>query len=134
MKKVAALVLTAGLLISAMPLTLLALTSNVRQKTQPANELSKDESFTDRTETLEFKFNPGNTAKITRLRVSVEVEAGQVHWTMADPGGAIKLRGAGTSGQASTDSGNLRAIDGTWVLRVQLDHASGKCHIRWTAN
>ena len=98
------------------------------------NELNKDESFTNRTGIFEVEFNPGSSAKTTELNVSVKLESGRMRWVMIDPNGVVRLTGHGSGGNVGTGSGNLRSLNGTWKLRIELMDATATCHIHWVAH
>ncbi len=48
-------------------------------------ELKKDESFTNETKVVEYRFRLDNSSDMVHLSVSAEVEHGVVRWELIDP-------------------------------------------------
>ena len=106
------------------------------QPTAPAtapdtkSKLNQEERFTNKTNTAEYRLRLENPADTVHLTVSAEVEHGLVRWELIDPTGATRSR-VGTTERASMDTTNIQAIKGEWVLRMTLQDATGRYHIRW---
>jgi hypothetical protein len=96
-----------------------------------SEKLDKDESFTDQSKVEEYKFNIDNSTGMVHLKVDAEIHHGRVRWELIDPSGTVRSR-VGTTERGSMDTDNIKAIKGEWLLRMTLEEASGKYHVRWT--
>jgi hypothetical protein len=94
------------------------------------SQLTREESFTNKTNTVEYRLRLENPADTVHLKVSAEVEHGSVRWELIDPTGATRSR-IGTTERASMDTTNIQAIKGEWILRMTLEDATGRYHIYW---
>jgi hypothetical protein len=99
----------------------------------PANseKLEKDESFTDQSKVEEYKFNIDNSTGMVHLKVDAEIHHGRVRWELIDPAGTVRSR-VGITERGSMDTDDIKAIKGEWLLRMTLEEATGKYHVRWT--
>jgi hypothetical protein len=93
-------------------------------------ELKKDESFTNETKVVQYRFRLDNSSDMVHLNISAEVEHGLVRWELIDPTGAVRTR-IGTTARASMDTTNIQAIKGEWLLRLTLQDATGHYKIHW---
>jgi hypothetical protein len=93
-------------------------------------ELKKDESFTNETKVVEYRFRLDSSSGMVRLNISAEVEHGLVRWELIDPTGAVRTK-IGTTEHATMDTTNIQAIKGEWLLRVTLKDATGQYKIHW---
>jgi hypothetical protein len=93
-------------------------------------ELKKDESFTNETKVVEYRFRLDSSSDMVHLNISAEVEHGLVRWELIDPTGEVRAN-VGTTERASMNTSNIQAIKGEWLLRVTLQDATGRCHITW---
>jgi hypothetical protein len=93
-------------------------------------ELKKDESFSNETKVVEYRFRLDSSSDMVHLNVSAEVERGLVRWELIDPTGEVRTR-IGTTERASMDTTNIQAIKGEWVLRMTLQDATGHYKIHW---
>lgn len=93
-------------------------------------ELKKDESFTNQTKVVEYRFRLDSSSDMVHLNISAEVEHGLVGWQLIDPTGAVRTR-IGTTERANMDTTNIQAIKGEWLLRVTLKDATGHYKIHW---
>src|SRR5271155_2446632 len=91
-------------------------------------ELKKDESFTNETKVVEYRFRLDSSSGMVRLNISAEVEHGLVRWELIDPTGAVRTK-IGTTEHATMDTTNIQAIKGEWLLRVTLKDATGQYKI-----
>jgi hypothetical protein len=93
-------------------------------------ELKKDESFTNETKVVDYRFRLDSSSDMVHLNISAEVEHGLVRWELIDPTGAVRTR-IGTTVRANMDTTNIQAIKGEWMLRVTLKDATGHYKIHW---
>ncbi len=93
-------------------------------------ELKKDENFTHETKLVEYRFRLDSSSDMVHLNVSAEVEHGLVRWELIDPTGAVRTR-IGTTERASLNTTDIQAIKGEWLLRMTLQEATGRYHVRW---
>jgi hypothetical protein len=93
-------------------------------------ELKKDESFTNETKVVEYRFRLDSSLDMVHLNISAEVEHGRVRWELIDPTGEVRAN-IGTTERASMNTTDIQAIKGEWLLRVTLQDASGHYKIRW---
>jgi hypothetical protein len=96
-----------------------------------SEKLEKDESFTDQSKVEEYKFNIDNSTGMVHLKVDAEIHHGRVQWELIDPSGTVRSR-VGTTERGSMDTDDIKAIKGEWLLRMTLEEATGKYHVRWT--
>jgi hypothetical protein len=96
-----------------------------------SEKLEKDESFTDQSKVEEYKFNIDNSTGMVHLKVEAEIQHGRVRWELIDPSGTVRSR-VGTTERGSMDTDDIKAIKGEWLLRMTLEEATGKYHVRWT--
>jgi hypothetical protein len=96
-----------------------------------SEKLEKDESFTDQSRIEEYKFNIDNSTGMVHLKVDAEIQRGRVQWELIDPAGTVRSR-VGTTERGSMDTDDIKAIKGEWRLRMTLEEATGKYHVRWT--
>jgi hypothetical protein len=96
-----------------------------------SEKLEKDESFTDQSKVEEYKFNIDNSTGTVHLKVDAEIHHGRVQWELIDPSGTVRSR-VGTTEHGSMDTDDIKAIKGEWLLRMTLEEATGKYHVRWT--
>jgi hypothetical protein len=93
-------------------------------------ELKKDESFTNETKDVEYRFRLDGSSDMVHLKISAEVEHGLVRWELIDPTGEVRAS-IGTTERASMSTSNIQAIKGEWLLRVTLQDATGHYKIQW---
>ena len=93
-------------------------------------ELKKDESFTNETKVVEYRFRLDNSSDMVHLNISAGVEHGLVGWELIDATGEVRAR-IGTTERASMNTSNIQAIKGEWLLRVTLQDATGHYHLSW---
>jgi hypothetical protein len=93
-------------------------------------ELQKDESFTNETKIVEYRFRLDNSSDMVHLNISAEVEHGLVRWELIDPNGEVRAR-IGTTERASMNTSNIQAIKGEWLLRMTLQDATGRYRLSW---
>jgi hypothetical protein len=93
-------------------------------------ELKKDESFTNETKVVEYRFRLDSSSDMVHLNISAEVEHGLVRWELIDPTGEVRTR-IGTTERAAMDTTNIQAIKGEWLLRVTLKDATGRYRLSW---
>ncbi|HEY4948862.1 MAG TPA: hypothetical protein VIH88_00885 [Candidatus Acidoferrales bacterium] len=98
--------------------------------TDAPTELKKDESFTNETKVVEYRFRLDSSSEMVHLNISAEVERGLVRWELIDPSGEVRAN-IGTTDRASMDTTNIQAIRGAWVLRVTLQDATGHYKMHW---
>jgi hypothetical protein len=96
-----------------------------------SEKLERDESFTDQSKVEEYKFNIDNSTGMVHLKVDADIHHGRVRWELIDPSGAVRSR-VGTTERGSMDTDDIKAIKGEWLLRMTLEDATGKYHVRWT--
>src|SRR5580704_7391898 len=72
-------------------------------------ELQKDESFSNETKVVEYRFRLASSSDMVHLSFSAEVEHGLVRWELIDPTGEIRTR-IGTTERASMNTSNIQAI------------------------
>jgi hypothetical protein len=96
---------------------------------EPA-ELKKDESFSNQTKVVEYRFRLASSSDMVHLSFSAEVEHGLVRWELIDPTGEVRTR-IGTTERASMNTSNIQAIKGEWLLRITLQDATGRYHVNW---
>ena len=93
-------------------------------------ELKTDESFTNQTKLVEYRFRLDNSSDAVHLNVCAEVGHGLVRWELIDPRGEVRAR-IGTTERASMNTTDIPAIKGEWLLRMTLQDATGRYHIDW---
>lgn len=93
-------------------------------------ELKKDESFTNETKVVEYRFRLDTSTDMVHLTISAEVEHGLVRWELIDPTGEVRAS-IGTTERASMNTTDIQAIKGEWLLRMTLQDASGRYKIHW---
>jgi len=93
-------------------------------------ELKKDESFTNETKVVEYRFRLDASTDMVHLNISAEVEHGGVRWELIDPTGAVRAS-IGTTERASMNTTDIQAIKGEWLLRMTLQDATGRYKIHW---
>lgn len=93
-------------------------------------ELKTDESFTNQTKRVEYRFRLDSSWDVVHLNVSAEVGHGLVRWELIDPTGEVRAR-IGTTERASMNTTDIQAIKGAWLLRMTLQDATGRYHIDW---
>jgi hypothetical protein len=108
-----------------------ALSERVTTIPATSEKLEKDESFTDQSRVDEYKFSIDNSAGIVHLKVDAVIHHGRVRWELIDPSGTVRSR-VGTTERGSMDTEDIKAIKGEWLLRMTLEDATGKYHVRWT--
>jgi hypothetical protein len=94
-------------------------------------ELKMDESFTNQTKLVEYRFRLDSSRDEVHLKISAEVGHGLVHWDLIDPTGRLRAR-IGTTERASMNTTDIRAIKGEWLLRMTLQDATGRYQVDWT--
>jgi hypothetical protein len=97
-------------------------------ETQP--ELKKDESFTNETKVVEYRFRLDRSSDMVHLNISAEVVHGLVRWELIDPTGKVRTN-IGTSERASMNTTDIQAVKGEWMLRMTLQDATGRYQVRW---
>ena len=113
------------------PLGVVAETSVDRTLVADAQtELKKDESFTNETKVVEYRFRLDSSSEMVHLYISAEVESGLVRWELIDPSGEVRAN-IGTTERASMDTTNIQAMKGAWMLRVTLQDATGHYKMHW---
>ena len=93
-------------------------------------ELKKDESFTNETKVVEYRFRLDSSSDMVHLNICAEVAHGVVRWELIDPTGEVRAN-IGTTERASMDTTNIQAIKGAWVLRVTLQDSTGHYKMHW---
>jgi hypothetical protein len=93
-------------------------------------ELKKDESFTNETKVVEYRFRLDGSTDMVHLNISAEVEHGLVRWELIDPTGEVRAS-IGTTERARMNTTDIQAIKGEWLLRIMLRDASGHYKIHW---
>jgi hypothetical protein len=93
-------------------------------------DLKKDESFTNETKVVEYRFRLDSSTDMVHLNISAEVEHGLVRWELIDPTGEVRTK-IGTTERASMNTTDIQAIKGEWLLRMTLQDATGRYHVRW---
>jgi hypothetical protein len=93
-------------------------------------ELKLDESFTNQTKQVEYRFRLDSSRGVVHLNISAEVGHGLVRWELIDPTGDVRAR-IGTTERASMNTTDIQAIKGEWLLRMSLQDATGRYHIDW---
>ncbi len=93
-------------------------------------ELRKDESFANETKVVEYRFRLDSSTDMVHLNISAEVEHGLVRWELIDPTGEVRAK-IGTTERASMSTTDIQAIKGEWLLRMTLQDATGRYHVRW---
>jgi hypothetical protein len=93
-------------------------------------ELKKDESFTNETKVVEYRFRLDTSTDMVHLNISADVEHGRVRWELIDPTGEVRAN-IGTTERASMNTTDIQAIKGEWLLRMTLQDASGHYKIHW---
>lgn len=93
-------------------------------------ELKKDETFTNASKVVEYRFRLDSSSEMVHLNISAEVEHGLVRWELIDPFGQVRAR-IGTTERASMNTSDTQAIKGEWVLRMTLQEATGRYKIHW---
>src|SRR5271156_2633713 len=93
-------------------------------------ELKKDESFTNETKVVEYRFRLDNSSDMVHLDVTAEIKHGLLRWELVDPTGEVRAR-IGTTEHASMDTTDIQAIKGEWLLRMTLQDATGRYHVSW---
>jgi hypothetical protein len=96
-----------------------------------SEKLEKDESFTDQSKVEEYKFSIDNSTGVVHLKVDAVIHHGRIRWELIDPAGTVRSR-VGTTERGSMDTDDIKAIKGEWLLRMTLEDATGKYHVRWT--
>ena len=94
-------------------------------------ELKKDESFTNETKDVEYRFRLDGSSDMVHLKISAEVEHGLVRWELIDPSGEVRTT-IRTTERASMNTTDIQAIKGEWMLRMTLQDATGRYHIDWS--
>jgi beta-lactamase regulating signal transducer with metallopeptidase domain len=77
------------------------------------------------TRTLELKFQAYQSDKVARLKIDGQIKSGSCVWTLRDPNGKSAFTAESNNGELSLDSGDLNAINGTWILQVEADVKNG---------
>jgi hypothetical protein len=93
-------------------------------------ELKKDESFTNETKVVEYRFRLVSSSDMVHLNISAEVVHGLVRWELIDPAGEVRAS-IGTTERASMSTSDIQAIKGEWLLRMTLQDATGHYKIHW---
>jgi hypothetical protein len=96
----------------------------------PTSELTKDESFTNRSDVRDYRLTLDNDRDDVHLAVDAEIKHGLLRWELIDPTGAVRTRIA-TTEHASMDASDIKAIKGEWLLRMTLESATGKYQVHW---
>jgi len=94
------------------------------------SDLKKDESFTNETKVVEYRFRLDNSSDMVHLDVTAEIKHGLLRWELVDPTGEVRAR-IGTTEHASMDTTDIQAIKGEWLLRMTLQDATGRYHVSW---
>ena len=94
-------------------------------------DLKMDESFTNQTKLVEYRFRLDSSWGVLHLNVSAAVGHGLVRWELIDPTGEVRAR-IGTTERASMNTTDIQAIKGEWLLRMTLQDATGRYHIDWS--
>jgi hypothetical protein len=105
--------------------------SNAAVTPASPEELKVGESFTDQTKDHEYRFTLDGSADTVHLRVSAGIHHGKIEWELVDPTGKVRTH-IGTTEHGTMDSSDIKTIKGEWLLRVKLEHATGKYDIYWT--
>jgi hypothetical protein len=92
--------------------------------------LKKDESFTNATKVVEYRYRLDTSSDMLRLDVCGEIKHGLLRWELIDPTGEVRAN-IGTTERASMNTSNIPAIKGEWVLRITLQDATGSYKIHW---
>src|SRR5580693_305317 len=74
-------------------------------------ELKKDESFTNETKDVEYRFRLDGSSDMVHLKISAEVEHGLVRWELIDPTGEVRAS-IGTTERASMSTSDIQSIKG----------------------
>jgi hypothetical protein len=93
-------------------------------------DLKKDESFTNETKVVQYRFRLDNSSDMVRLDISAEVEHGLVRRQLIDPTREVCTK-IGATERASMNTTDIQAIKGEWQLRMTLQDATGRYHVRW---
>jgi hypothetical protein len=96
----------------------------------PTSELSRDESFTNRSDVRDYRLTLDNDQDNVHLAVNAEIKHGLLRWELIDPTGAVRTRIA-TTEHASMDTSDIKSIKGEWLLRMTLESATGKYQVHW---
>ena len=94
------------------------------------SELTKDEKFTDQTNTREYRFTINSDSGEVHLNVTAEIKHGLLRCELIDPTGAVRTK-IGTTEHASMNTSDMKAIKGEWLLRMTLEDATGKYQVHW---
>jgi len=94
-------------------------------------DLKMDDSFTNQTKLVEYRFRLDSSWGVLHLNVSAAVGHGLVRWELIDPTGEVRAR-IGTTERASMNTTDIQAIKGEWLLRMTLQDATGRYHIDWS--
>jgi hypothetical protein len=125
MKKISVISILVGIALAA--------TASALHAQSSSSTMSKSESFSGKTAVKSYELAMTDSMGVSRLKITAQIESGEVSWRLLDPQGETKLTGHGESGDVSGDSGDLKPIAGTWTLEVELRNATGKYEINWTA-
>lgn len=98
--------------------------------TEAQTELKKDETFTNESKVVAYRFRLESSSEMVHLDISAEVEHGLIRWELIDPFGQVRAR-IGTTERASMNTSDTQAIKGEWVLRMTLQDATGHYKIHW---
>ncbi|HKQ93281.1 MAG TPA: HEAT repeat domain-containing protein [Blastocatellia bacterium] len=77
------------------------------------------------TRTLEIKLQANQSGKVARLKINGQINSGSCVWTLRDPNGKSAFTAESNNGELSLDSGDLDAIPGTWILKLEVDVKNG---------
>jgi beta-lactamase regulating signal transducer with metallopeptidase domain len=91
--------------------------------------LLADESFADSTRTVDYPFVLTEFTMPHLLTVSAYVRSGTVRWEVIDPSGTVQSR-IRTTLRAEAEMEDFKQLKGTWLIRVTINHASGKYQVR----
>jgi hypothetical protein len=110
---------------------LVLISVDVQTKSRSHSEEIGD--FSNSTETLRFEVQASQGMDAARMDVEVRVKSGSANWTLTDPAGKVRLEGENSGGRATTETGALEPVDGTWTLEIHLADASGRYRWAWDA-
>ena len=96
----------------------------------PTSELTKDASFTNQSDVREYRFTLDTDSDDVHLTMNAEIKQGLLRFESIDPTRAVRTR-IGTTERASMDTGDIKAINGEWLLQMTLESATGKYQVRW---
>jgi len=101
---------------------------------QSSDDLKEGVTHHDKSGKREVRYTTGDMAKTIRLKVSGNLDSGRIVVSLRDQNGKerwAKELNSTNKGKFELDSGELAPANGTWILKIELDHATASYNTVW---